>query len=288
MPSAQRQRAERRGPEARRAQQVGLDQRLRHPALDDAEADGGERRPARRARRSGRRRRCGPGSAPRRAASSRRPAGRDRARRSGAARRPTTRRSGAGWARAGPARATPDHGVRLAPAGPEVERGREDRAGGDAETDAGAPDRGGVHAGRAGREVVGEHGEPAGQHRRSPDALDAPGPRRRARLLGDRARPARRGRSRRGRRRTPGAGRRRRRARPAASSAAARPTDIELRIQARATGPAPRSAAVARDRRHRRHVGDQHEGGPERDRQRATWSSTVGLTSKLTRGTLHP
>ncbi|GAA2730608.1 hypothetical protein GCM10009867_02440 [Pedococcus aerophilus] len=64
--------------------------------------------------------------------------------------------------------------IHLAPPGPDVQGGCEQRPDRDAQGDAGAPDRRGVPAFAAGRIGLGEQGQPAREHRRSPGSLDEP------------------------------------------------------------------------------------------------------------------
>ncbi len=159
-----------------------------------------------------------------------------------------------------------DDGVRLAPAGPDVERCRQDRAGGDAEPDARSPDRRRVHPRRTRCEVMGEHGQTAGEHRRSADSLEHPCRDEEQRLLGDGADQGAHGDG-------------------AQSGGVDAPPTVGVaedaggqqrrrqadRHRAEDPGPADRPGAQVRggrrDRRHRGHVGDQHQGGPERHRE---------------------
>ena len=157
------------------------------------------------------------------------------------------------------------HDVRLAPAGPHVEQGRQHRAGGDPEPDAGAPHRGGVHAGGAGRELVGEQGESAGEDGGPADPLDDARADEQPGLPGGRA--------------DGGAGGQGREAGEVDASPAERVAEHARREQRarepeahRAEDPGPRDRVGAERRRRGRDggdrgdVGDQHQRRPEGDR----------------------
>ena len=176
-----------------------------------------------------------------------------------------TRGCGTRWATAGQ-RHGPDGQVGLAPAA-EPRTSRQHGAERDPEADAGAPDRGRVTPAAPCGKVVGQHRQPAGQDAAPPTpsrtraATNSSGSRRhgaaeRAGPSAAEPREVRRADA----RVSPST--------PDASRPAASPTRIELRSQARAAGR-PEVGGGRRDRRHRRHVGDQDERGARGDgRQR--------------------